>query len=70
MFKKGLLNRFVSTQESQLDTEVPETSETDGSNTSLVFRKDQNKWIRPDTSTKESTSCSTDPKSINPPATK
>ena len=29
MFKKGLLNRFVSTQESQLDKEGPETSETD-----------------------------------------
>ena len=53
MLKKNQLNRFVLTQESDLSSAVPESSETEGSSTSLVFRRDQNKWIRPSSISEE-----------------
>ena len=47
MSKKYLLNKFVSTQQSEnCDT----SSATEGSGKSLVLRMNENKWIRPTTS--------------------
>ena len=52
MSKKYLLNKFVSTQQSEnCDT----SSATEGSSTSLVFRMNENKWIRPTSSDDTST---------------
>ena len=68
MYKKYLLNKFVSTQQSENgDT----SSATEGRSTSLVFRMDENKWIRPtssdDTSSKHKRITSYQPDSPKTP---
>ena len=52
MYKKYLLNKFVSTQQSENGYT---SSATEGSSTSLVFRMNENKWIRPTSSDDTST---------------
>ena len=43
---------------------VPESSETEGSSTSLVLRRDQNKWIRPSSISEESISSPNEQKTM------